>query len=567
MNFRKYFLALVALSGLLTISACSKSESKCSKAENVDSSECIKKISDIDTRPISLELSFIESHYYDSLTKTWISFSPDNLNGGVVGSSVVVYSSFLNLSVDEAIDKIEDAKDQKLNSSSYLPRDFNIIPYLEVKYEKGVEYVYNYQKKDLNGNPVASVTGKMIVKNNRVLLPFINAMFQNQFYAQNEQIGKRYIHSISISIQNANQQGTNPKRVEFESNLLAPVVDFFVDFSPESEDFNLAKRWSYYFSGTDGVPNENFHFFTLRENDQPEAVGVSLRFLFKQRPKLEVQQEIFFESPINIDKYKTTNVVEVVRAESFYVNTVNLDSNNHFRMKVRVNGVEQNLVDGREILINNFPANTPWDLDFFYDFRPNSAYSNAQGIPLITPLKPTCQEITGSVFNPLQAEANKRTAAQQGGFLAVCHPETNAQLLIPANQLATTPYSLNDVYYGFFNYIPLDQLKDIAGHFNGIRSIKLKLEGCVRVYVKTPTDTQFQLKSVTSTACVEEGEVDSEGWVYFSAEKTYTINDLINNYDGVPGLRQIIQSFGSKPIRRTPDFKFNGLINDLNHVY
>src|SRR5690606_33497002 len=108
-----------------------------------------------------------------------------------------------------------------------------------------------------------------------------------------------------------------------------------------------------------------------------EAVGVSLRFLFKSRPKLELEQEIFFESPIDIDKYKTTKEVSVVRGESFYVQKVTLDSTNHFRMKIRSNnGVEQTLIDGREIVIPNFPANTPWDLDFFYDFRTNAAYNS-----------------------------------------------------------------------------------------------------------------------------------------------------------------------------------------------
>lgn len=565
MNFKNLSL-LIILFGLL-VGCSNSSDSKCSKAENVDDSECIKTVNDIDSNPISLSLEFIESYYYDTITKSWVAITSDNLNGGVVGSTVPVYSSFLNMSVNDAIESIEEAKAQKTDPASYLPREYNIIPYLEVKYEKGITYVYNYQKKDLNGNPVTNITGQMIVKNNRVYLPFINAMFQNQFYSATEQIGKRYIHSIAISMQSSNSQPTNQKRIEFESNLQAPIVDFFIDYSPESEAFNLVNRWSSIFSGNDNVANENFPFFTLRQNDQAQAVPVSLKFLFKNRPKLEYIQEVFFESPLDIDKFKTQNVVEVIRGQSFYVSTVNLDSTNHFRMKVRVNGADQTLVDGREITINNFPANTPWDVDFLYDFRPNAAYSNEQGIQLITPFKPTCQEITNSVFNPLQSKANKATYTQTGGFMSICHPETNAQLLIPANQLLTTQFSLSDVYYDFFNYVPLDTLKNVAGHFNGIRSVKLRLEGCIRVYVKTPTDTEFQLKSVTSSACVEEGEVDSEGWVYFSAEKSYTINDLINNYDGIPGLRQVIQSFGTNPIRRTPYFKFNGLVNDLNHIY
>jgi hypothetical protein len=259
--------------------------------------------------------------------------------------------------------------------------------------------------------------------------------------------------------------------------------------------------------------------------------------------------------------------MELVRGNSFYVQTSQLTSTNHFRMKVKVNGEEKNPVDGREIVIENFPASTPWDLDFAFDMRQNAAYSDPQGLPLITPLKPTCQEITNVSFNPLQGQADKRAATQAEGFLALCHPETNQRLFLTKAQLATTNLSLSDVYYGFFNYVPQDDLKSVGGHFNGIRSVRLRLEGCMRVYVQTPTSTDWELKSVTSQACVNEGETDTEGWIYFNAEKKYTINDLINTYDGVPGLKSLIQSFGTKPIQRTPHFKFNGVINNTSHVY
>lgn len=558
---------MIVLLGLITtIASCSKEESaKCSKAENVDG--CSVNIGTPDVENAALTVEFLDSFYYDANFREWIKISKDNLNGGLTGSSLPVYSSFLNLPPNEAIDLAEDARDQNKNQSSYLPKDFSVIPYIEVKYIKGVDFIYNYVKRDLNGQPVASVTGQMIVKNNRVFLPLVNQMFSNQFYSPTDQIGKRYIHSIAVTAQSTAQQGSTPKRVEFESNLVSPIVDFYVQFSDQAKAFNLENRFNYYYNGADGVPNQEFPFFTLKQTTSPEAVPVKLRFLFKTRPVLKIEQELFFENPVNIDKFKTTGEMELIRGNSYYVQNNSLTSANHFRMKMKVNGEEKNPVDGREIVIENYPALTPWDLDIDFDFRQNAAYSDPQGLPLITPLKPTCQEITNTTYGPIQGIADKRAATQAEGFLALCHPTTNQRLFLSKADLTTTNLSLSDVYYGFFNYVPQEELKDIGGHFNGIRSVKLKLEGCMRVYVQTPTSTDWELKSVTSQACISEGETDTQGWIYFNAEKTYTINDLLTKYEGVPGLKNLIQSFGTKPIQRTPHFKFNGVINNTNHVY
>lgn len=562
-------IKLVTLIGLLFIfGGCSKTETPCSSASNIDDSTCQKNIRSIDTRTVTLDMAFLDSYYYNSNTKSWVTITKANLEGGITGGSIPIYSSFVNLTADEAVAKVESAITQQANQSSYLEADFNKIPYIEVAYTSGYDYVYSYVKTDLDNNPVASVTGKLIIKNNRAFLPLVNAMFGNQFYSATDIVGKRYLHSISISAQTNSQSGSTPKKVSFESTLEAPIVDFTINYSDEAKSFTLQNRFNYYYSSnTDGVVNTDFPFFTLKQTGDAQAVPVDVRILFKEKPVLKLTQEIFFENPFNLDKYKTTGVIELIRGESFYVATSNLDSSNHFKLKVKMNNQVRPLVDGREFSVSALPAGTPWDIAFSYDFSTNSAYTDSQGLGLITPLKPNCNEIVNTPFKPLKAKADKILATGSGGFLSICHPDLNEQKFLNATQLATTTMSLSDSYFDFFNYIPQDSLKDVGGNFNGIRSVTLSLEGCMRVYVKTPTSTTWELKSQGNNACVVEGETDTAGWVYFNASKTYTINDLLSNYEGVAGLKTLIQSFSTKPIRRTPNFKFNGQVNNITHIY
>lgn len=567
----KNIFILLLFSSFLLVS-CSESSSDsddpCSSASNKDDEEC-SKIIDQDTNVgnLQLQVEFEDSYFYNSLERKFKTVSKDNLDGGLFGVLVPIYSSFLNKTPTEAVDLVIPARDQQNTPESFNTSDLNIIPYIEIKNQEGVDFVYQYVKKDLEGNPVASITGDLIKKNNRVFLPLVNGMFGNQFYSPTDPIGQRFIHQIAISAKSSNQQGSIPKIVEFESSLQTPVTDFFVDYLNDVKNFTLDNRFEYYFNGSDNVPNQNFGFFSLKELDEPEAVPVDLRVLFKERPVLKIEQELFFEVPFNVDKFKTTGEPELIRGQSFFVKETVLDSLDDFRMKVILNNQIQNLTDGREFIVNNLPAGTPWNIEFFYNFQQNDNYSSPSSLPLITPYKPTCNEISNQSFSPLQAAQEKRQALQSNGFLSLCHPELNRLKFFSETELATTTLEESDTFYNFFNYIPLDEGSNISGHFNGIRSVTFKLEGCVRIYVKTPTSTDWELKSASNNACFDEGDSSGEGWVYFNAERKFTINDYVNNYDSVRNLKELIQSFSTKPIRTTPHFKFNGLVNDTEHLY
>lgn len=568
----KLLNSIIIVSFMLVLGACSKGKEgdPCSNAANIDDPKCQKNIGNVDNTEVNLSLKFLDSTFYSPLEKEWKEVSSGNLNGGIMGHVIPVYSSFLNLTKTEAINIIKNSKGQKDNPNSFLEVDYSTIPFIEVEAQKGVDYIYRYKKKDLNGQDIASYTGKMEISDGRAYLPLINAMFQGQFYSINDEVGQRFIHELQITAQSENIQGQIPKVIEFESFLQTPITDFYIAYSNSIKDFSLRNRFDFYYSGQDNVPNQNFSLLTLKQDTDPEVTRSDLRIMFKNRPKIVIEQEIFFENPIDLDRFKEKGEVSVVRGQNFYTKTILLNTDNFFNLKVRMNGAIQNLTDGRIFEVANVPAGVPWDLEMIMDMTTNPLYNNTQGTPMITPYKPTCGEITGNAFAPLAAKAEKQVATQSEGFLAICHPKTNQKLFLNKSETTTTQFDLADVFYDYFNYVPEDNLKNITGHFNGIRRVTFKLEGCMRVYSRSSGGSGvYELVSKKAEACLDANEQDQglTGWVYFNASKTFTINNDLERFEGVAGLKAIIQTFGTKAVRRTPHFKFNGLVDDLDHLY
>lgn len=570
-QFSKFTMAVLTVGLSLSIlSGCTKSSDPCSNSSNVDDPSCQKNIPNIDDRPLTLDIKFQDSYFYDQNTQSWNTITKENLNGGLFGLTVPIYSTFLNISKDAALAKISLASDQKARPSAYPKSDYSRIPYIEVEYESGVDYIYNYVKRDLNNNIVYEKTGQMVIYQNRALLPLINAMFDNQFYSSDTQVSSRFIHTLAIAAQSKNKRGTRTANIEFESILQIPNTDFYVEYADNVKNFTLPSRWSYYYSGTDGIPNSQFKFITLKEiKDVSEQVPLDIRVVFQEPPKLTMEQEQFFELGLDLDSLKASGKVTPQRGYAFYVQKNTLDSDRDFKMKIRMNNQFVALSNQREFEVLNLPAGTPWDMEFFYDFTQNGLYSSGDGKGLLTPLKPACNEIQGGQFYPIQDKQEKETAIQNGAYIAICHPQANTKVTIPADQIATTPYELSDTFYDFFSYYPYDSYKKELGHFFGLRRVNFKAEGCVRVYVKSPSSSNWELKSQGSAACLQEGDDPgtNNGWVYFYAERQTTIFDYINNYDGVSGLKSLIQFFGSRPVRQTPYFYFNGDLNNTKHIY
>lgn len=542
---------------------------QCSQASNVNNPECQKQIPSINERPLSLEVIFKDSYFYDQNAEEWTIISKENLSGGIIRNAVPILSSFLNIGTQEAINRIQISADQHERQDAYPIADYVPIPYIEVAYEEGVDYIYNYVKRNLDNQIVFEKTGQMVIKDGRAFLPLINEMFDGEFYSTNTEIGTRFIHGISIAAQSQNKRGARTLNVEFESILQIPNTDFRVAYSDEVNNYTLKDRFNNYFSGgIDFNPNTQFKFFTLEEKkDISEQIPLDIRVVFQEPPKLTMDQELFFELPFDSDALRSTNSVIPSRGSAFYVKRQELTSDNDFKMRIRMNGSFITIINQREFIVNNLPAGTAWDMEFFYDFTQNPSYTSTSGKPLITPLKPPCNEIRGTVFEPLREKTEKNTAIASGGFISTCHPKEDQKIIIPSDQVSTTPYELTDSWFDFFSYIPYNPFANELGHLYGLRRVTFKAEGCVRVYAKQPGTTSWNLKSTTSAVCNVDGASSSEGWVYFYAERSATIFDNLSDYEGITGLKALMQFFGSRPVRQTPNFKFNGDVNESNHIY
>ena len=564
----KRLLVLSSLLAAMALTSCTKSEDKCSNADNVNNAECQKNIPDITDRPLSLNITFKDTWFYDQNSAEWNVVKKDNLEGGIMGMTVPIYSNFLNISSQAALPKVHLAADNFARPAVYPKSDYNHIPYLEVEYEQGVDYIYNYVKRDLNNNIIYEKTGKMLIYQGRALLPLINEMFDNQFYSSTTQIGSRFIHSLAIAAQSKDKRGNITANIEFETILQIPNTDFRIEYTNATKNYTLKNRWStYYKSDTDGLANDLFHFVTLKEiKDISEQIPLDIRVVFQEPPKVKIEQESFFEMPLDLDAVKATNKVVPQRGFAFYVQRGDFDSERDFKMKLRMNGQFVTLTSQREFQVLNLPPGTPWDIDIFYDFNMNAAYDGQNGKPLLTPLKPQCNQLENSIFNPLQETRERNTAINAGGFLAICHPQTNAKLIIPPEQVSTTDYELSDTWHDFYSYYPADTFKDVLGHLYGVRRVTYKMEGCLRVYVRQPGTSNWEIKSKGNAACDQEGET-SGGWVYFYAEKQATIFDHIPETEGIPGLKSLLQFFGSRPVRQTINFKINGDVNNNRHIY
>lgn len=561
-------LLLIPLFAL--ISGCTSSDNACSSSSNVNNAECQKQITDVDSRALTLAVNFVDSFFFDQNTQSWKTISKNNLEGGLMGFTVPIYSDFLNISTRSAMSKIVLASDQNQHQGSYATSEFNRIPYIEVSVEDGVEYIFDYTKTDLNNNIAYQKQGSLVIQDGRAFLPLINETFDSQFFASSSNSTTRYTHSISIAAQSKDKKGTRTTSIVFEAVLQIPNTDFYVSYANDTKNFNLKNRWSNYYKNSDGVPNTDFHFITLNEiKDVSEQIPLDLKITFQEPPSVKIIQDVFLEVPFDINEISSTYKVNPQRGYNFYVQRQTMTGTvptplgigPDFQMKLKLNGTNLTLSSGREATIS-LAAGVPWNIDVFYDFTQHANYSNPNGTGLLTPLRPVCQADKNENFSPLAESTAKSTSISSGGFLSICHPTENRKLIIPSSQITTTPYALSDTWYDYFSYVPYDLFKREVGHFYGIRSVTLRMEGCVKISVRDANTGNYVTKSETHPVCNIPGGGDNQGWVYFFAEKQATLFDNMNDFEGVAGLKALMQSFGSRPIKSTPYFLFNG--TDLN---
>lgn len=567
---RNKILQIIFALAAILVSSCNNDETPCASADEVNNPSCKKQIPDINSRPLSLSINYKDSFYYDQNTKKWKTIQRDRLLGGTTGETLLIYSNFLNIPLESALSSVANASNQVERPEEFTVSSYNRIPYVELIAEDGAEYLFDYVKKDLNNNVIFEKVSTVPVINGRVILPLVNAIFDDQFYPSDSNVGSRFIHSLSFAAQSKTKKGAISTNIDFETSFQIPPTDFLVGYSTEINSFTLDNRWKSYFKDRDYSPNTDFPFFTLKElKEKSEQIPLDIKYVFQSPPELKIEQELFFELPFDYDTFVDSGEIIPLRGSRFYSKKIQLSSNTDFKMKSKINSTQISISNGKELEYLNLPAGTPWDVSFFYDFTQNQGYPiNPQtGAGLLTPLKPICHELSKKQYNPIKEETEKKAAIANNGYIAICHPVINKKAVIAPDVLSTL--SLQDTWFNFFSYVPYNPFKKELGHFYGIKKVRFFSEGCVRVYTREVGTSSYILKSKGSAKCnPTPGDTADNGWVSFYAEKTVTIFDNISSYDSIDGLKPLLQTFSTKPtITDYDNFWFNGFKNDVRHIF
>jgi hypothetical protein len=575
--FKNYGLLLIVLGFSIYGPGCTKAN-ECSSVSTVTNSDCSSQIPSVSTLPVSLNISYIDSYFFDQLSQSWMTITQGNLSGGLTGMTVPIYSNFLNLDTADALTAVAAATTQFQNQASYTATQYNNIPYIELVPQVGATYLYDYVKKDLNNNVLYEKQATVPIINGRVILPLINAVFDNEFYPTNPAAGSLFVNDITFAAQSTAQQGTEGNTVVFQTQFDIPPSGYTVNYAGDISNFTLPTRWQYYYNGTDGVANSNMHFFQLvNQKTTPEQIPLNVKFVFQTPPVLNIDETVFWELPFDYQTFENTQTILPSRGNRFYSQLTTLTSsastNPAFQMNIQVNGVTVPLTGGNTIEVDDLPAGTPWNLDFFYNFNQNAKYTSTSGRAMLSPLKPICWEFTDATYNPIAEETAKATAIANGGYISICHPDADATVTIAPTDTTTTE---TDSWYDDFSYVEYNAFTQYLGHMYGVKSVRFYTSGCMQVYSQQEGTSagSWTLESQGDAQCATAGSGTSSstttnnGWVYYTAEQTFTIFDNAATYQTDSALSSLLQQFSISPtITNYPYYRYNGLINEVNHIF
>lgn len=568
-SYLKPLSLLIVASALLLPTACKKKDDEASCAKDVPGSiDCVKSG---DPTFVSLPIEFDDSYFMDSVNSEWKSLQKAQLDGGSITTTLPIYSTFLSTPKTEAINKASQAKAQFENGISGQVND---IPYIELKDSPDTSYVWRYQKSRLDGSVEYQTSGQVPKVAGKHILPIVNETFNNQLYTSAAKAGVEYNHTLSFSAQKGSVVSNNIKTIRFRTIYIVPNVDFKSIPSAEISGLTLANRWSYFFNGVDQTPVQSMKFAKLEANERGgEASPLDVKITFKEVPKAEVIQTLFYEIPFNLSVYRDTKAstgfpeVSPVRGYQFEERVVNLDTktpidstpNPALGLKIYLAGTEvfqakntsgqylyRETNEGTSIRLPSVPAHTPFDIEFALDFSvsPN----------ILSPLKPDCFNEKGLSFNPIQTDIDRNAASNVGDYLSVCHPDTLKTETIP---VGSTAIPRKDTWFGYFNFAPFvaDTVKGPSvyrlGFLNGVKEIEIKISGCVKVQMKPTSSTTWETKTTGTGGCGDA----YQDYSYFSFTKRYSIFD--GNHQDADGLKTLINIYRGKPTVNASELYMN----------
>lgn len=564
-------LSIISLCSSLLLLSCTKQSGLCESASSNTDASC-KISADLGINASLLEINFQPVSFFDKSSNSLITIPATQFSAGKVESTIFLYSDSVAMTVDNAISAIQSASLSPSSNST------NSVPYVKIEAKAGVNYRFRYTKYNSSNVKTYEKDGYAIVQNGYAYIPLVNMLFDNQLVTQGATVGTQSKNVISIIAISGSKEGL-AKQVSITTSVNIQGGDFKLTYLQDILDFKIEKRWFSYRKNIDfSDVNDAFGFVKLQDQNQAgETSPLKVRIVFKDDFKMQIDQELFEEMPFQFEKYKQTGDVTVNRGYSFYANDVSLDTISDIKHRIFLGGVEMRKDSGKVYTIDSYGPNIPFDISFKFNFNKSDLYKSGQASSqdpnnhgLHYPLKPQCfLEKPSLTFQPWVLENTKMQEEQKGNTVTICNIDTNSYQLIPAAN--PNGLSLIDTWFGAFNYAPSRPEKNELGNLYGVRHVKFKASGCFKIQVRplsSSSESDWIDKTKGNTNCGDQNSDAS--WVYFDAEKVFTIFDNAQQYQTQVGLKAILDVFStSAPISKS-DLTVNGEKlsgNAIRHLY
>ncbi|MEK2647395.1 hypothetical protein [Bdellovibrio sp. BCCA] len=556
-------LSVVMLATAFVLTSCTAGdEDKCSGVNSFDPVCGGKDIVD----PNILNINYAESKYFDENTNEWSSIRKTDLEETILYKDIQIYPPVATATLDTTLANIKLTEEGAANDDQK-----NRAFYIKLEAKDGVSYLCSY-KKTKNGTVVATTDCTFSKMGNYAYLPFINNKFNGKVYDAGDRLGDTFVNEITIVAQYSATRSSS-KTIKFNSIISASNTAYVIAMSEAMLDFSIENRWAKYHKkvSNNNVTNDNLDLFKL--SDKKGAVSnpnIDLRVIFKESPRITIEQEVFMEVPIDMNKYASSKEISPLRGFEFRQHLISVNSQVDFMHKITVGGYD--LVNsGLEWKRESFPSAVPLDVRVVANLTQNALYTNPHSTTLLQPLKPSCVLEKNLAFDPVKEDEDKVKNANLGKWQGTCQIDQNRTVVVDEPNSSSNTVLLKDSWYNAFDYIPLRSNKNAIGSMYGVKKITFKVQACFKVQTRADNDnSEFSWASVSSGGSNCGDSTSSSDWVYVNYSKTYSLTNDLEKYGNDPELKNLLDKLRVAYPVNDSAIKFNGEVlngDQVKHIY
>lgn len=552
---------VIAVFLVSALTACTADDDKCSGVSSFDPVCGGEKID-----PNILNINYVGSKFFDENSNEWSEIKKTDLEEVILYKDIQIYPPVATAALDTTLANIKLTEDGAPTDDQK-----NKAFYVKLEAKDGVTYLCSY-KKSKAGIVVATTDCTFSKMGNYAYLPLINAKFNGKVYDSSDRLGDVFVNEISIVAQYSSSRSSQ-KTIKFNSIISASNAAYTVAMSETMLDFSLENRWNKYHKkvGSNYVANENLDIFKF--SDKKGAVSnpnIDLRVLFKESPKVTIEQEIFMEVPIDMNKYISSKEISPLRGFEFRQSVISVTSQTDFSHKVTVGGYDL-VQSGLEYKRESFPSGVSLDVRVLGNMAQNPLYTNPNSTAMLQPLKPNCYLERNLAFEPMKEDADKLANTNLGKFHATCQIDQNKTVIVDDPMSSSNTVLLKDSWYNTLDYIPYRANKNAIGSSYGVKKVTFKVQACFKVQTRSDNDnSEFSWANVTSGGSNCGDSSAGSDWVYVNYSKAYSLTNDLEKFANDPELKNLLDKLRVAYPVNDSAIKFNGevLNGDLvKHLY